>query len=245
MNDKTKWENAHFEHDANPVDGSMYKPAAAQEAGTVEIIGLTYLLRDVTKALAKAGHAPVAAAPVVDPLRLGAAMTAFDAAGGHAVRYAPEWMRKALEAASTPAALGIKLHAPCTEAVYALARKLLWIAYVWNDHNFDHPYKIARALAQEFGIESFDQANAWLGEQAKLIDASPKGGEHFQDRLAEIEGRPRPEPEVDEVEEVAACLGDDAAAMLDENPEDERALNMQRAAELLTAMQATSAEVGA
>lgn len=32
MNDKTKWENAHFEHDANPVDGSMYKPAAAQEA---------------------------------------------------------------------------------------------------------------------------------------------------------------------------------------------------------------------
>lgn len=32
MNDKTKWENAHFEHDANPVDGSMSKPAAAQEA---------------------------------------------------------------------------------------------------------------------------------------------------------------------------------------------------------------------
>ena len=78
--------------------------------------------------------------------------------------------------ASTPAAPGIDLQAPCTEAVYALARKLLWIAYVWNDHNFDHPYKIARALAQEFGIESFDQANAWLGEQAKLIDASPKGG---------------------------------------------------------------------
>ncbi len=77
--------------------------------------------------------------------------------------------------ASTPAAPGIDLHAACTEAVYALARKLLWIAYVWNDHNFDHPYKIARALAQEFGIESFDQANAWLDEQAKLIDASPKG----------------------------------------------------------------------
>ncbi|KRG39125.1 hypothetical protein ARC78_15010 [Stenotrophomonas pictorum JCM 9942] len=48
--------------------------------------------------------APVAAAPVVDPSRLGAAMKAFDDAGGHAVSYAPAWMRKALEAASTPAA---------------------------------------------------------------------------------------------------------------------------------------------
>lgn len=77
--------------------------------------------------------------------------------------------------ASTPAAPGIDMHAPCTEAVYVMARKLLWIAYVWNDHNFDHPYKVAREMAQEFGIESFDQANAWLTEQAKLIDASPKG----------------------------------------------------------------------
>lgn len=29
MNDRTKWENAHFEHDAHPVDGIMSKPAAA------------------------------------------------------------------------------------------------------------------------------------------------------------------------------------------------------------------------
>ena len=93
-----------------------------------------------------------------------------------------------------------------------------------------------------------DDTGPWVKIQdveRSLIDASPKGGsEHFQDRLAEIEGRPRPEPEVDEVEEVVACLGDDAAAMLDENPEDERALNMQRAAELLTELQAASAEVG-
>ncbi len=60
------WVNAHYGHDAHPVTDN--KPAAAQEAGTVEIIGRTYLLRDVTKALAKAGHAPVAAAPdVVNP----------------------------------------------------------------------------------------------------------------------------------------------------------------------------------
>ncbi|MNW02981.1 hypothetical protein D3C71_1988480 [compost metagenome] len=77
----------------------------------------------------------------------------------------------------------------------------------------------------------------------RRTDASANGGsEHCQDRVADIEGRPRPEPEVDEVEEVAACLGDDAAAMLDENPEDERALNMQRAAELLGEMQATRIE---
>lgn len=82
----------------------------------------------------------------------------------------------AWEATSTPAAPWVDQHAPCTEAVYSLARKLLWIAYVWNDHNFDHPYQIARKLAQEFGIESVDQANAWLDEQAKLIDACPKSG---------------------------------------------------------------------
>lgn len=39
----------------------------------------------------------------------------------------------------------------------------------------------------------------------------------------------------EDAEEVSASLGDDAAAMLDANPEDERALNMQRAAEILDA----------
>ena len=38
MNDKTKWENAHFGHDAHPVDGIMSKPAAAQEAGYIEFL---------------------------------------------------------------------------------------------------------------------------------------------------------------------------------------------------------------
>lgn len=39
----------------------------------------------------------------------------------------------------------------------------------------------------------------------------------------------------DDAEAVVACLGDDAAEMLGENPEDERALNMQRAAEIIDA----------
>ena len=55
------WVNAHYGHDAHPIASN--KPTAAQEAGTVEIIGRTYLLRDVTAALAKAGYAHVAAAP--------------------------------------------------------------------------------------------------------------------------------------------------------------------------------------
>ena len=84
--------------------------------------------------------------------------------------------------------------------------------------------------------------------QQRIAKDSPKGGsearEHWLDRMADIEGRPRPEPEPDEVEEVIACLGDDAAAMLNENPEDERALNMQRAADLLAELQANSHGAG-
>lgn len=89
-----------------------------------------------------------AAAPV-DPSRLGAAMTAFDAAGGSAIRYAPEWMRKALEAASTPAAQGIDLE-QFREAVHLYAHRMSHVC------NAEGMKKADRLLA--------------------LIDASPKGG---------------------------------------------------------------------
>lgn len=39
--------------------------------------------------------------------------------------------------------------------------------------------------------------------------------------------------QIEELEAVIACLGDDAAQLRNENPEDERAANMERAAELL------------
>lgn len=50
---------------------------------------------------------------------------------------------------------------------------------------------------------------------------------------------------VQEIEAVIACLGDDAAALRNANADDERAANMDRAAELLTALSAdtTSIEV--
>jgi len=139
--------------------------------------------------------------------------------------------------ASTPAAPGIDLHAPCTEAVYALARKLLWIAYVWNDHNFDHPYQIARKLAQEFGIESFDQANAWLTEQAKLIDASPKGGSDCGRVLAMAR-------DAWQASDEARMLANDRNGLVGGKYLRNR-LEVAFCAGFDAAMQATSAEVGA
>lgn len=45
----------------------------------------------------------------------------------------------------------------------------------------------------------------------------------------------------EEIEAVIACLGDDAASLRQDNPEDERAANMERAAELLEALAASQA----
>ena len=47
----------------------------------------------------------------------------------------------------------------------ALARRCLWIAYVWNDHNFLGAYKYAREEAESHGITGFDEANEWLEAQ--------------------------------------------------------------------------------
>ncbi len=45
----------------------------------------------------------------------------------------------------------------------SLARRCLWIAYVWNDHNFQRrPDQYAREQAQDLGINSFEEANAWI-----------------------------------------------------------------------------------
>jgi len=120
----------------------------------------------------------------------------------------------------TPAAQGIDLHAPCTEAVYALARKLLWIAYVWNDHNFDAAHKVALKLAQEFGIESFDQANDWLTEQAKLIDASPAPAAPGIDLadLADTWVRSNPDPKMTVRQALNMCARSLRDALIDASP---------------------------
>jgi hypothetical protein len=44
----------------------------------------------------------------------------------------------------------------------ALARRCLWLAFCWNDHNFGPAHKVARKEALQHGITSFDEANEWL-----------------------------------------------------------------------------------
>ena len=45
-----------------------------------------------------------------------------------------------------------------------LARTTLWIAYVWNDHNFEHCYKYAREAAEELGINNLDEVNEFISQ---------------------------------------------------------------------------------
>jgi hypothetical protein len=47
----------------------------------------------------------------------------------------------------------------------AMARRLLWLAFCWNDHNFGAAHEEARKEAALHGITSFEQANAWLATQ--------------------------------------------------------------------------------
>ena len=48
------------------------------------------------------------------------------------------------------------------EAERAMARRLLWLAFVWNDHNFGAAHDEARKEAARHGITNWDEANAWL-----------------------------------------------------------------------------------
>ena len=49
---------------------------------------------------------------------------------------------------------------PIVDTLYALARNQLWIAYVWNDHNFPlNPEKYAKEAAESMGITNVDDAN--------------------------------------------------------------------------------------
>jgi hypothetical protein len=44
-----------------------------------------------------------------------------------------------------------------------LARRCLWIAFCWNDHNFGlRADEYARSEAKACGINTFEEANAWL-----------------------------------------------------------------------------------
>ena len=50
-----------------------------------------------------------------------------------------------------------------------LARRNCWLAYVWNDHNFEAAHKEARSECARLGITSFDSANEHLADAEEAI----------------------------------------------------------------------------
>jgi len=54
------------------------------------------------------------------------------------------------------------------QAIQALARRTLWIAYCWNDHNFGPAHVEARKEAERFGIDGFHAANAFIEEMPDI-----------------------------------------------------------------------------
>ena len=54
------------------------------------------------------------------------------------------------------------------EQLKPLARRCLWGALVWNDHNFDQPLHFyCRKSASEAGIFTIDQANSFLDKDGE------------------------------------------------------------------------------
>lgn len=58
------------------------------------------------------------------------------------------------------------------EALRKLAFRTLWLAYVWNDHNFKAAHLEARATCEALGIGSFDEANAWIESINNRVSAA-------------------------------------------------------------------------
>ena len=173
MNDRTKWENAHFEHDAHPVDGIMSKPAAAQDAvawvvpGEIEAarrlldLGIADGAAQVRVGEAVEGYVPLYAAPVAAaPVERYEVQTENGPLKCSLAVYS-EWQKneeyiKRLEA-STPAAPGIDLEQ---------FRPLMQLGMTYGPGS---SYRIA--------AESL----------ADLIDASPKGVTMHNDGSSEAQ----------------------------------------------------------
>lgn len=56
------------------------------------------------------------------------------------------------------------------EALKPLARRCLWGAISWNDHNFEPLHKYCRESAKEAGIFTVDQANALLESPTQCLN---------------------------------------------------------------------------
>lgn len=93
------------------------------------------------------------------------------------------------------------------------------------------------ALLREQAKGAQGEVVAWMCETVNGYTAFSLDGKfpHNVGKVVPLYTAPRAAVP-DDAEAVAACLGDDASEMLDANPEDERALNMQRAASIIDAM---------
>lgn len=49
-----------------------------------------------------------------------------------------------------------------TEPTYQMVRRLLFLAFCWNDHNFEAAHIEARNEAAKWGINSMEDAQAFL-----------------------------------------------------------------------------------
>jgi len=52
-----------------------------------------------------------------------------------------------------------------------LARRTLWIAFCWNDHNFGDDVTYAKSDTDRTGITSVDEAISWLKKMEDLLKA--------------------------------------------------------------------------
>lgn len=57
---------------------------------------------------------------------------------------------------------------PEQDKLLALAKRCLFLAYVWNDHNFADAHIEAREQAQRLGINNLEMANEFLGRVCGL-----------------------------------------------------------------------------
>lgn len=55
------------------------------------------------------------------------------------------------------------------------AYRLLWLAFVWNDHNFEPAHTAARLTCEKHGIKSFDEGNAYLESVEAALTPSTEG----------------------------------------------------------------------
>lgn len=109
--------------------------------------------------------------PLTDAEREGNDLIITKASAGMG-RHCAKWFIKAADALESASPVA-PVSALSDETLLKLALRTLWIAYVWNDHNFGPAHKEARKTCQNAGIKTFDQANAWIESKLALLAASP------------------------------------------------------------------------